>query len=192
MDSVGFGNIVVDNMVGNAEVQQQTQQRIPYWLDALETMPGITQTMGTLAYRTSSSMLFGHRGAMTRWGRAVEGKGAIRQAIYNNNFLNPANWTRTRTLSHVGGPGGSAWRPFQAAEFGNYIARSLQGVGEPTKLTGWLGNRGWALEKWGGDPAPYTSGMYSRISAAARLGNMSEKKFARYMNKTGGGKLLPL
>lgn len=160
--SENFANQVVENAWGNTREQQQ----MPFWAETLENIPAWTAVQGYQGLRGGNTVMRGG------WAGAKPAKGGfIRGAA--RNWLNPRSMTRFSHTS-VFSPN-APYTPFGAARVGNYLSRGLSG-NRSTRLGRGMSRLNLSVGSGG---EAFTHGGYSRISAVAKIGHMSDARFAR-------------
>lgn len=149
-----------------------------------------------------------NRGKRINW--RYGGAGATREGLSQANYLNPRNWGRFGSQDYfhhtgpIGGPNatGAAARssagrnpatttnytPFYAAAAPNWLGRQFAEGGRFAE--GKLAQSLRAKELLGPGGELVSPGFYSRVSAAGRLGWMSDKKAARPKTATSVARFL--
>lgn len=172
-----FADTVTSGALAYDSNMQETPQ-MPFWAKTLENIPAASAVMGNYGRRGANTILKGPRRTTFGSTRAMTG-GPIGRAIKHN--LRP--FSRFRSTEHLTGRMGP-YRPFFVADAANAVDRGLRGQATSKlgqKLSGPM--RMPTLDPK--DTPLMTGGFYSRLTAAGRIGNMSDKRFARYL---GSGK----
>lgn len=175
-NSETFAAQIVDNAMANAE-----EQRVPFWADMLEDIPALVATQGYQGLRGSNTILRGGWAAGTG-----PPKGGFLRGV-GRNWLNPKSALR---FSHkdVFSPT-AKYTPFGVAAVGNWASRTFaaRGAAESTRAGRALGRMG--FQGWGGGGQAFTPGGYSRFSAVAKLGMMSDARYSRVAATSRSGML---
>jgi len=184
---------MVDGTLG--DLTQPPGEALPWYADMAESIPTITAVAGTKAFRGSGTMLRGGSGAN------IGGGGWVREGVRQANYARPRNWMQfgTQDYFHHQGPltskgvagagrAGAAGRqtvynPFYAAAGVNWVGRALGGEGTG-RVAGRLAKTGFGqslVDKGyvGHGRELVSKGFYSRVSAAGRVGWMSDRQFGR-------------
>lgn len=170
---------LADTMMSSALAYQEEQQEVPqmpFWAKTLENIPAATAVAGNYGRRGSNTILRGARGTtFTGSSRAVSG-GFLRQGIVNN--LRP--FSRFRSQDHLIGtarPISAKYQPFFASDFANAVDRGM--TGRARTSFGQSLSRFMPQQQASSSAPLMAGGAYSRISAAGKVGWMSDARFAK-------------
>lgn len=178
--------LVVDEMF-----QSGAPTNMPWYLDMAETMPTIGESLGFSMHRGSNTIIGGgwrdRRGRINTSRRRNFRSTAFREGIAQN-MPRPRNAMRYGSASvfhHRGAAGfgaGANYTPFNMSGATNVVGRALAGTGKNNWATRQIGrlNRGepgrhaWMLKQ---DGQLASRGFMSRVTAAGKVGMMSEARF---------------
>lgn len=156
---------------------------LPLTVQAMMHFPTLPASMGNTARRASATIVYGGRKRFFTSGMGTSFRSGIGEAILEN--INPfSRFSSQRIFTNMDQPGAIGYTPFNLATIGNRSVNALAGRSETRlgrmigRAAGRLGiqNRIAASVDRGGEL--FNAGMLSKISAGARLANMSDARFA--------------
>lgn len=185
---------MIDGTLG--DMMQPPGEPLPWYADMAESIPTLTASAGTKAFRGSGTVLRGGSGAN------IGGGGFVREGIRQANYARPRNWMQFGTQDYfhhqgaltVGGVQGptksgkplgrqTTYNPFYASAGINAIGRGLGGestgrIGQRLSRTGFAQSM---VEKGyvGHGRELVSKGFYSRVGASGRIGWQSNRQFGR-------------